>query len=445
MNSQNAISFFALEKEFSLSSTTLKKYLDELNLELPHNYLTLYNKEVFCEKNPVLFRKISDIYRSKGIYFKIITLINNNTSMTMEKLSQTLFISTSYLYRVIKQLCNDLNKIDLQLTRTPYLSFTGNQFSYLYLKWIVQITNLRNGTTWENDMIFLSFKKEFSEAFFYSLPSSPDTNIDVSFFNLYTWLKLVNSTTLTKDFSNHQMNILTANILLKHTKDRLLNVFSKYGFNFDHIKLNLSIIGMLSSLFFSGNYWDRTSLFNLENMYFLYPQYSPIVEKIITHFYDYEFNLISKKAIWISILFNPFFVYEFQLSVNFNYTLIKSKKEYLDIETDIKQKILPDLPYIIQKQFNMKELVISLSTIIYSLSPTKKTKKISVYIESSLGKQELLKENIMKMLSLHTNQDSHDNDYYDIIVRDDYRFSNLSAKKFYHIDDLQKLVYSLIE
>lgn len=445
MDSQNAVSLSALEKEFSLSSITLKKYLDELDLELPPEYLTLYNKEVFCEKNPVLFRKISDNYRSKGVYFKIITLINNDTSMTMEKLAQTLFISTSYLYKVIKQLCNDLNRIDLQLMRTPYLSFTGNQFSYLYLKWIVQITNLRNDSTWDKDMRFFSFKKEFSEVFFYSLPSSPDTNIDDSFFNLYSWLKLLNSTALTKDFSSLQMNILNANILLKPTKDRLLNLFSKYGFDFDHIKLNLSIIGMLSSLFFSGNCWDRTSLLDLENMHFLYPQYSPIVEKIVMHFYDYEFNLVSKKAIWISILFNPFFVYEFQLSVNFNYTLIKSKKEYLDIETDIKQAILPDLPCIIQKQFNVKELVISLSTIIYSLSPTRKTKKISIYIESSLGKQEFLKKNILKMLSLHTNQDSHDNDYYDIIIRDDYRFSNISAKKFYHIDDFREFVYSLIE
>ncbi|EGO5074360.1 hypothetical protein H6227_002513, partial [Enterococcus faecalis] len=213
MDSPNAVSFSVLKNEFSLSSITLKKYLNELSLELPHNYLTLYGKEVFCEKNPTIFRKISNTYRSKGIYFKIITLINSNTSMTMEKLAQTLFISTSYLYRVIRQLRNDLNKIDLQLKRTPYLSFAGNQFSYLYLKWIVQITNLQNDSSLKNDMMFLSFKKEFSENFFCSLPSSPDTNIDNSFFNLYIWLKLVNNTDLTKNFSSSQMDILTSNIL----------------------------------------------------------------------------------------------------------------------------------------------------------------------------------------------------------------------------------------
>ncbi|EGO5074419.1 hypothetical protein H6227_002577, partial [Enterococcus faecalis] len=205
-----------------------------------------------------------------------------------------------------------------------------------------------------------------------------------------------------------------------------------------------SIIGMLSSLFFSGNYWDRTSLLDLKNMNFLYPQYSPIIEKIVMCFHDYEFNLTSKKAIWISILFNHFFEYEFHLSINFNYTLIKAKKEYLDIENDIKQEILSNLPGINQNQFNMKALVISLSTIVYSLSPTNKTKRISIYVESSLGNQELLKKDIMKMLSLHTNQDSHDNDHYDMILRDDYRFSNLSAKKFYHIDDFRELIYSLI-
>lgn len=133
------VSFSVLSQLFDLHSNTIKRYLSEFQeIDFLKNELFISKTSFICTKKNVLPLELIKHFKTKGIFIDILRMVYKNKYLTIECLAQQLYVSSSHLYKIIKELNYRIKIFDLELKMFPKIRITGNIFSTIYLKWSVR-------------------------------------------------------------------------------------------------------------------------------------------------------------------------------------------------------------------------------------------------------------------------------------------------------------------
>lgn len=131
----------SLSTQLAIPSRTIKSYLQKLNIEIEElvdlsNFIHANSKgeytinPLFSEKKLVVYHQLKLHYLKKSPYFNLIVLLTTNYQLSVTELADELFVTSSYLSRIIKSLNEKLSVFDFQIIKEEsYVRLTGNELS----------------------------------------------------------------------------------------------------------------------------------------------------------------------------------------------------------------------------------------------------------------------------------------------------------------------------
>lgn len=139
-----------LSENLTIPSRTVKSYLQKINLEIEESFhfqtfIQANSKgeytinPSFSEKKLLIYYQLKLNYLKKSPYFILLVLLTTNYQLTVTEATNELFVTSSYLSRIIKTLNEKLIVFDFQITKeNSCLLLTGNElairtFSFLFL------------------------------------------------------------------------------------------------------------------------------------------------------------------------------------------------------------------------------------------------------------------------------------------------------------------------
>lgn len=132
--------------KLTVTSVTLEKYLKELHTDLPEHALEFEDNNVFFDEKKCSIKEVQVFYFSKSISRDILITCFFDRKMSFERLAQSLYISSSKLFNVLKFLNTQLTEINIQINRVPYICIKGEAESVLVLYHLILQTM---GTSYE--------------------------------------------------------------------------------------------------------------------------------------------------------------------------------------------------------------------------------------------------------------------------------------------------------
>lgn len=128
-------------------------------------------------------------FKANGIFIDILNMIYKNKYLTIECLAQRLYVSSSHLYKIIKELNCRIKIFDLELEMFPKIRITGNIFSAIYLEWSVRTLFYMDEKRKINYEI-KQFQRNFRAVF--ELTSSNNFNDEQKgYYFYYQWLQAI--------------------------------------------------------------------------------------------------------------------------------------------------------------------------------------------------------------------------------------------------------------
>ncbi|MGX7418233.1 helix-turn-helix domain-containing protein [Carnobacterium gallinarum] len=138
-----------LAKHLNLSTRVIKSNIQEINEEILSNFerhsfivmdtngLATLNTN-YQKDGLVLLNKLKSLYLEASNEFKIITTVFSNPNISLNHLSNSLFISPSYIRRIIKKLNTHLNEFEFGLIEEKaHLNFQGNELAIRLFLYVV--------------------------------------------------------------------------------------------------------------------------------------------------------------------------------------------------------------------------------------------------------------------------------------------------------------------
>lgn len=140
----------SLSTDLNIPKHTIKKYIQNLNYELGQSFPTSIfiqsNKKgeywitsTFSENKVAIFHQLKLKHLKMSPYFQLLVLLTTNFRVPSRQITEKLFISSSYLTRIVNTLNSELAEYEIQITKSKsYFSLTGNElairlFSFLFL------------------------------------------------------------------------------------------------------------------------------------------------------------------------------------------------------------------------------------------------------------------------------------------------------------------------
>ncbi|WP_275400930.1 helix-turn-helix domain-containing protein, partial [Enterococcus faecium] len=103
------------------SWTTMDKYLYELSKELPLKSIKIYKNSITINPKLCNLYDVQMNYLSKSIVKDVLTYIFFERNLTLESMAQSLYVSNSKLFKILKFLKVQLKKIGIEVIRSPYI------------------------------------------------------------------------------------------------------------------------------------------------------------------------------------------------------------------------------------------------------------------------------------------------------------------------------------
>lgn len=148
LSQNDCSSLVSLSQNFNISQRLVKESI--INITANRSYHLGVNKFIYSDYNGKIFipRKkeaihyfcrLKLIYLNESIKFQLLVLLSTHHNLSRNKILSALFISDSYLTKVIRNLNNSLKKYGFSIsTKNRNISFIGNEvsirlFIYLFL------------------------------------------------------------------------------------------------------------------------------------------------------------------------------------------------------------------------------------------------------------------------------------------------------------------------
>lgn len=122
-----------LLKRIRVSATTLNKYLLELCMELPEGALIFFKDEIIIDTKRCSLYDMQIFYFSRSVVKELLHKCFFSKKMTLEKMAQELFISTSKLFKVINFVNTALKKLNVEIVKKKYIGIQGESGSILII------------------------------------------------------------------------------------------------------------------------------------------------------------------------------------------------------------------------------------------------------------------------------------------------------------------------
>ena len=133
IESSGEISKKYLTKKLKISIVSLSKYLSEICDELPKRSMFITSTSIFFDNTVISFEEIQKIYFSKSISSDILYNCFFKNGLTLEQLADHLYVSDSKLFNVLIFLNRRLATIKVSITKSPYITLSGNRESLIIL------------------------------------------------------------------------------------------------------------------------------------------------------------------------------------------------------------------------------------------------------------------------------------------------------------------------
>ncbi|HCJ4447824.1 TPA: helix-turn-helix domain-containing protein, partial [Listeria innocua] len=234
LSNEKRISFSSFLTKLNLPRTTLKRAINGLNTDLLENKFPCIleqdsNKKYylqFSKKSSALniYHRLKMVYIKESIHFQLLNLLLISNSQSISNLTVSLIISSSYCYKLIKELNTLLMNFKLEISvfdKGKQIALTGQEQTLRIFSFII-LTEVYQTIEWP----FHHISKEEIERMIpiqksdYTNLSSPSKLNHVSFYLAITDLRVRNGKKLKPMDSEliSIMDILTNNIDLMDSK-----------------------------------------------------------------------------------------------------------------------------------------------------------------------------------------------------------------------------------
>ncbi|WP_445449144.1 helix-turn-helix domain-containing protein [Enterococcus lactis] len=208
--------------DLGVSSITLEKYINEIRAEISPEFIEEKNNIFTISNNICNLYEIQLFYLSESIVKDILEICFFSNCSTFEKVAQQLFISPSKLFNVIKFMNKCLEKINIIITKTPYVTLEGKAESVLilYNLYLRLSTNIFSKTFVQVDS---STIYNFVYDFFKKNRIKQEERVIKEFI---TWILTVNDRKYLKKFFTTSINTKNK----EHFIDLKCTIFNQFNF-----------------------------------------------------------------------------------------------------------------------------------------------------------------------------------------------------------------------
>lgn len=416
------ISFLELSQVFSLHISTIKRYLWDLQtIDFLENELFFSKTSVRCSKKNILPLDLTTHFKINGIFIKLLKLIYTNKYLTMDGIARQLNMSSSHLYKIIRELNTRIEIFDLKLQVYPNIGLKGDELSIAYLKWLVisMCPSEQQVFTYE----IQKFQQDFCTLF--DIDISKQFNYKNSYYYYYKWLLTIKrldgiqSIKLSKIMSPQSS-------FSKCLEEKISILLKKYHINTSQELVCLACLGLFFFKINFGNSLNKLKFFSQKNT----PEFSGISENKARNLQGL-LNIPKHFLPIISLVFSYETVFILDLKLEGTFSYLHYFQEYNFIKRKISTIVMENC----NKQFyNLENIIELLSVLTFYCEQTKiSIPKFKILIESSLGNEQQLElldhlKSIVEFVEYATEQEKCD-----IIIRDDLRFSMKSDVSMYTI------------
>lgn len=427
------VPFSILSQLFDLHNTTIKRYLSELQeIEFLKNELFISKTSVICIKKNVLPLELIKYFKANGIFIDILNMIYKNKYLTIECLAQRLYVSSSHLYKIIKELNCRIKIFDLELEMFPKIRITGNIFSAIYLEWSVRTLFYMDEKRKINYEI-KQFQRNFRAVF--ELTSSNNFNDEQKgYYFYYQWLQAIKKIE-EKDLITQ--SFFSKTILTEEAENKLTFLLKAYQIPITKKHIHLAYIGMF---FFKVHFDSEFSRLNLLDTKNLLQQTNNQIGYFIKEFQKaFKFKETLVLVSWLIILYGNFFIIDLKLEDSFSY--LRYFPKFLKLEKEIRKWLNINFNDEISQYSTLNNLnELFLVMLSYKESLVEPVPKIKILLESSFGntRKQQLEDYLRSTIEFVDREDNK----YDVIIRDDLCFPTSYSNSMYTISEfLEKLQF----
>lgn len=348
---QNKQSLNSLAEALTIPKRTIKHHIQALNIDINEiffheNFIKVdskgeyYINELFSNKSLLLFYQLKLHYLKKTLQFSLLTLLTTNTSLRISEVLSELFISSSYLYRLIKKINQKLRPFDFQIVKNgSEILLAGHELSIRIFSYLFLYDSFQN-LEWPFQQCCLTkeeVKTHISEHVSVYLDNASDTKKNSLYFLSAVLILRIRNGNLAEDLEENLsaiLKLIQQNYQLQSFKylDTKQNRTESYYFNFlvgifvsDLISTDK--MRLLGQLFSQSNYPEtalaKELIYSLKNDF--KGNFTIDTQYIFIYFFTLRYIFFKLAGPKISLFSNLFFPKQ-------DYELTKSNRSSVEIQ-----------------------------------------------------------------------------------------------------------------